>query len=275
MPTEFNKIKFDIIILAGQSNAIGSGTGDTTTPFVASNNIYQLKDVYDISFKTDKNDNVYLDYKTPFCFKIEKAEERKNEQGQKIGCFGLNFCNLYEKTYLQNNRKILLLLAAVGGTGFAKKQWGINDCLFIPMTEMISYALSLNPENRVVAFLWHQGEHDAFENPELNKEQRYNFYYSALKALIQNTRKNCGNIPIICGNFTSEWGKDYTEQLTAISNATIDICNESGNAAFVDLSDLPSNNQIVGNGDTIHFSRQSLSIAGKRYFDAFSQLKNN
>lgn len=167
---------------------------------------------------------------------------------------------------------MLLVMAAVGGTGFAKKQWGINECLFTRMTEMITYALSLNPENKIVAFLWHQGEHDAFENSELNYEQRYDFYYSSFKALADKVRKQCGNIPVICGSFANEWGKDYKEQLIAVENATVKICNEIGNASFIELSDLPSNNQKLSNGDTIHFCSQSLSTVGKRYFDAFLQI---
>ena len=37
---DFNNEKFDIVILAGQSNAIGYGLGETDSPFKESDKIY-------------------------------------------------------------------------------------------------------------------------------------------------------------------------------------------------------------------------------------------
>lgn len=42
-------------------------------------------------------------------------------------------------------------------------QWGLQDDLYVRMMEMVDFARSLNAENRVVGFLWHQGETDAIE----------------------------------------------------------------------------------------------------------------
>jgi hypothetical protein len=41
---------------------------------------------------------------------------------------------------------------------------------------------------------------------------------------------------------------------------------------FIETADLPSNNQRNGDGDIIHFSRESLHILGKRFFDAYTKI---
>lgn len=45
-----------------------------------------------------------------------------------------------------------------------------------------------------------------------------------------------------------------------------------GNSAFIETSDLLSNNQMIANGDDIHFCRQALQELGYRYFLAFRKL---
>ena len=45
-----------------------------------------------------------------------------------------------------------------------------------------------------------------------------------------------------------------------------------GNSAFIETSDLLSNNQMIANGDNIHFCRQALQELGHRYFLAFRSL---
>jgi hypothetical protein len=42
--------------------------------------------------------------------------------------------------------------------------------------------------------------------------------------------------------------------------------------AFIETSDIPSNNQKTGNGDGIHFCRESLHTLGKRYFAAYRTI---
>jgi len=51
------------------------------------------------------------------------------------------------------------------------------------------------------------------------------------------------------------------------------VAAEAG-GAFVETGDLPSNNQVLGDGDTIHFCREALQELGRRYFDAYLPLRN-
>ena len=69
-----------------------------------------------------------------------------------------------ESGKLKPGRKLLIIRAAIGGTGFSDERWGMTDDLYLRMIEMIKTALELNSKNKLAAFLWHQGETDAILN---------------------------------------------------------------------------------------------------------------
>ena len=149
--------KLDIIILAGQSNAAGTGTGEVTQPYRADERILMMTDDSNPRFETE-GDFVCLKMDLPATNQIAIAEE----PADKYSNFSLSFAAKYAQAYLEADRKILIVNAAVNGTGFARPEWGIANVLHHRLIAMVEEALSYNPENRVVAFLWHQGEHDAF-----------------------------------------------------------------------------------------------------------------
>ena len=135
------------------------------------------------------------------------------------------------------------------------------------MFELVDYALSLNPENRIVGMLWHQGEHDAFEGnpPDVFEKQ--------LKALITDVKNRYGlpSLPFVSGDFVNDW-KSKNIEICAPIVEKIKAVTASEGGLFVETSDLPSNDQKLGNNDDIHFCRESLHILGKRYFDAYSAI---
>ena len=256
--------KFDIIIQAGQSNADGTGYGPVSKEWEISPNIFYLNVEKTVEMLSDNMRITYAD--TPF--QLVPADERPSENGP-IGDFSLTFSKAYEDAgYLQGDRKLLIIRAAIGGTGFKKGQWGIGNPLYVKLVEMVDYALAQNPENRVVALLWHQGEHDAFEKnpPETFKSQ--------IKAQMQDIRDRYGkNLPIIAGDFVNEWKSKNLDDCIPILEKIQETLVELGNGAFVQTADLPSNNQKISNGDDIHFCRESLHILGGRYFTAFESLE--
>ena len=138
---------------------------------------------------------------------------------------------------------------------------------------MVNFALDLGTENRVVTFLWHQGEHDSFENSDLSLKTKKLYYYDKFKNLLCKFKERYGdNIPVVAGDFSYEWVNDGNyENCKAISNATKKVIKELG-GAYVQTKDLQSNNQAINNGDKIHFSRKSLYILGKRYFNKFFRI---
>lgn len=251
MLKDFTKETFDIIIQAGQSNAEGYGCGPVEKP-------YQPKDTV-----------CYLDKDLT----ITKASERVREN-EIYGNFALSFADRYLKDgRLKEGRKLLIVRSAVAGTGFFDHRWGMEDDLYLQMMEMIRTALSLNPNNRVVAFLWHQGETDALGRVS------YDVHYNNLFKLFSSVRIefNIPKIPFITGSFVPYWISKRAENCAPILEAIKTVCNGDRYSFFVETEGLLSNVEelkrpTLGWSDDIHFSRKSLYELGNRYYDAFLKL---
>ncbi len=269
-----SKEKLDIVILAGQSNAEGTGKGKSSEPWIPSEDILMMKNEFLWGAAVHPDGYDYATVDADKYGHIDMANERYGENCF-IGCFALNFAKLYAEKYLEKDRKVLIINTAVGGTGFFAHHWGEGEILYNRMLDMVKSALSMNEENRVVAFLWHQGEHEVQEQDDTraNFNEKYEYYKNKVRPLINVVRENFGkNIPFISGEFVNHWAKDFPIQREAVYKASIDLGNEMGNCGFVKASDLKSNDEEVGNGDTIHFSKESLRILGQRYFEVFKNI---
>jgi len=238
---------FDIIIQAGQSNSEGCGFGEVDRPFEPDERIWYFN-----------ND-----------FTVKKAEEAFWDN-KKICNFSLSFAQEYIKSgLLQPSRNLLIVRAAVGGTGFLDGRWGLNDELYIRMIEMTESALALNKDNRLVAFLWHQGESDAGLNAS------FETHYNNLKSLVQTVRNrfDCSLLPFVAADFVHDWKNENLSICEPVIRAIKAVCSELIPAAFVETAELKSNAQTNGGDDTIHFCRASLMKLGQMYFDEFIKLK--
>ena len=276
MKNEFSDFVFDIVVVAGQSNAEGYGVSHESEPLVISN-AYEIIDKNKYGMKL-KEDGSYdsLDFVYPVEVVIRELQERSVD-GIYNSDLSLSFVEEYKKSkFYSPERKILVIKTGYGGSGFAFDQHGVGNPLYIRMIDMINIGLSLNNNNRIVAFLWHQGEHDAFENAWFSYEERYEYYYSNLLNEFLGVREEYKqfDFPIITGGLCRDWKKRYMIESEAIEKATIDVCEKIGNAKFVQTSDLPSNEEIIHNGDLDHFCKESILSLGKRYFEAFASLKN-
>ncbi len=108
---------YDIIIVAGQSNAQGTGTGPAQQEYVPTENIMMLTDQANPRFEANR---LVLDYPAPMY--ISMAQELTVD-GLKRGQFQLSFAREYCRKYLQNTgRKVLLVQCGVGGTGFCRNE---------------------------------------------------------------------------------------------------------------------------------------------------------
>ena len=142
-------MKFDIIIQGGQSNADGSGIGSVTSAYIPTEKVYYLETVKTVEHTPERVVVTFADEP----FRLSVAQERV-ENGETISDFALSFAEKYiADGRLAEDRKLLIVRAAVGGTGFKKGDWGIDAVLYEKLVEMVSYALSLDEGNRVVAFL--------------------------------------------------------------------------------------------------------------------------
>lgn len=266
--------KYDIIILAGQSNAEGSGFGDLAEEYIPNESIHMLKDNLIPIAKEDENGRAYLDLKVP-CEQFINIAEERILNNVKHGIFALTFAKRYiEQGHLAKGRKILIVHAAVGGTGFYRKEWGFGNVLYNRLVDMTNNALKLNNENKIVAYLWHQGEHDAEEPKGWTDSEKYRRHYYNLRCQTElyYSKYNI-NVPFITAGFCEDFRSRNQEMCAPILQAIQDFVTDFG-GAYIDTSDLLSNGQVNGNGDVYHFSRQSLQALGERYFEEYKKLLN-
>ncbi len=267
--------KYDIIILAGQSNAEGCGLGPVENEFQPNELIHSLCDHATYEYKKYDDGRDYLDINYPSEKYIEITKENLNDKGEKLGSLATSFALKYiADGRLEKGRKLLLIKAGIGGSGFYRPEWGVGNLLYNRLVELTETALSLNKENRVVAFLWHQGEHDTFEGAVLPYEVRYRYHYYRLRYQTETFYKTFNlNVPFITGKFCQEWFAKENERKAPIVKAIEDVAYDL-KGKVVETKDLLSNNQVVKNEDDIHFSRQSQYILGERYYDAFVKCLN-
>jgi len=237
---------FDIIIQAGQSNSEGYGYGDVKNPFEPSEKIWYLNSDFTISMAAEAVLGNFA-----------------------AGSLSLPFAARYIKSgLLESGRKLLIIRAAVGGTGFSDGRWGLRDDLFLRMTDMTKTALELGGENRLAAFLWHQGETDA------GNRASYETHFENLSKLINSVRSsfNSEKLPFIAGDFVHDWKMENISVCEPVIRAIMDVCAAAGSAAFVGTAGLLSNRQKIGIDDNIHFCREALYTLGEEYFKAFSAV---
>lgn len=268
---DLKKEKLDIIVLAGQSNAEGCGRGEVSEEFVPDERILLLNDEARPRFENENGKDVFkLD--DSGTMHVGVAEEPEDCLGKR-GVFALGFAKHYVKNDLAAGRKALIVYAPAGGTGFARNEWGKDGCLYRRLCRMTDYALSLNPENRIVAFLWHQGECDSVENVQFTPAERRVYYREKLSCMLEDFKQKYGlkNLPFIAAGFCDEWYLQNKEPCDAVLAGTKDVC-AAEKGAFVETGGLLSNNRKTGNGDNIHFCRESQHILGDKYYEAYKKI---
>lgn len=253
--------KYDIFIQAGQSNADGYGHGPAECPYVPDERI-----LYFTAGNPEAGE-----YYPKGEYTIQIAAERPKADGDpedRVGDFALSFAQKYvEAGLLAPDRKLLIVRTAVGGTGFLKHYWQVGDPLYLRMLQMTDYVMNLNPENRLMGLLWHQGEHEAaFHNgPQV--------YHEQLRDVVESVRQHYGkpDLPFVCGGFCDEWARNNQPDSDIIMDVIRSVAKETG-GQYIETGDLRSNNQKFGSGDEIHFCREDLQELGRRYFDAYQKL---
>ncbi len=271
MVQDWTKEKWDIVVLAGQSNAAGFGLGAAKEEYTPSERIWWLNDESNPRFEKEGEKEVFkIDY--PSNISVSVADEPTGAEG-KVGKLALFFAKAYiQDGRLQSGRKLLVLNAGVGGTGFRDNQWGVERTLYHRLKAFAHTALRWNKENRLVAFLWHQGECDSFENADWDVEKRYRVHKKNLTEMLEDFKRqfDCPQLPFIAGGFCDEWYLKNQTPCDAVLRAIKEVCKEHG--AFVQTAGLKSNNEQIGNGDDIHFCRESSHILGQRYYEAYRKI---
>jgi hypothetical protein len=283
----------DIIIVGGQSNAVGRGQGSYTEQklFTAqANRVFQ--------FGRYGEDNM-----TAVPVSIEPLQHwgqdpyststvAQQNFSAKLRGFAYPFALRYA-TRVPVDRDVMILPVAKGGTSVL--QWddvvsdfshsGSSDSteLYDDMVARIRAALAEHTGNKVTAVLWQHGEADttALSNPYSDLKNHMtsaDLYAQKLTWIRDNIRVVAGEpcLPFLIGDMAPEWqpingqakGKIAKEQIrkAAQSVASNDNC---GTTVFVPAFRVTSNPGT----DTIHMDAQGQYEMAKNYWTRYSQLK--
>jgi len=156
---------FDIIIVAGQSNAVGSADSPGDRPL---NNVFQLLQNGSVARAIDPLDN------------YQKVIRQWSG-------FAVRFANLYAARFPYPGRSVLIVPCSLGNTSL-REDWNpvANGPIFRRTIQRIS-AIRGDSSSRVVAFLWVQGENDA--KTSLSRAQLFRTHAALLARLILLFRK--------------------------------------------------------------------------------------
>ena len=244
--SEKKREKYDVVVVSGQSNAEGFGYGATSDEYVPDSRIEWLNDGEDPAWEDNGAGGQRLRINLNGEKRISVAEEPVGRNG-KLGKLSFLFCREYVRNgLLEDGRKLLIVNAAVGGMCFARNEWGVGNFLYERMKDLTFAALNLSDENRIVAFLWHQGESDAIENPSWNADMRYRRHYYNLRFQTETFFSVLGRrVPFIAGGFAGEWFNKTKEVCVPVLKAINDVCTDIG-GAFVSAEGLKSNNELNG-----------------------------
>ena len=255
MSVDFNKEAFDIFISAGQSNCMGHGWGPTAEPHVPGDSIWFMNhDLIPVIAEETVNNNL-----PPYITRYTDIN--------KSGNFTLSFARKYmEEGLLQPGRKILITRTDAG------TEWGEGKKSYLLLLEMVKAALALNPKNRLVVFLWHQGESSV-----LTDKHTYEQHYRILMSVVNAVRDtfHVPELPFLAGQFVYEWEKVYYPEISSpVARAVRDVIVDIPFGGYVESYGLLSNAEAFGDleGDHIHFCRDALYKLGRRYFDVFKRI---
>ncbi len=264
--------KLDIIVVAGQSNAEGNAIS-TDKVIETMPDALEMVDANNYWLDLNKQEDDKLVMTLPVQCRVQAMQESFIGENSRYG-FWFKFAEQYKKT-MDEGRKLMVVLSAVGGTGFIFKQWGVGNKLYTRLTDMVDLALAFNPENRIVALLWHQGENDAVESGDDLKAD-YDRYHEVFMEQMNDFRSRYSKFqfPIITGEFVNDWADkpENKAKTDNIERCIRDCVDELPMTAMVSSEGLLSNDQEIGGGDDIHFGKKSAKELGLRYFAAYEEL---
>jgi len=253
---------YDIIVVAGQSNAEGVGLGATVDDTSNDDKIFQVGRVGEDNMKV-------IPAKDP----LQSWSYPNNAVG-----FAMSFAREYAKTLAPNHR-VLLVPVAYGGSSILV--WEKSQNLYTDMKARVMAAIQSKPGSKVVAFLWHQGETDMIfingKNPNMPNAK---FYGAKLVEFLVNVRTDFPSspiFPIIMGEPVPSWFKRKSARCKVMKEIK-SIAKQGHELYFAGADGLKSNVEDgVSNDENqgIHFSAKAQTQYGKKYFKVFSERRSD
>ena len=267
--------KYDVVLLIGQSNAEGYGIGEVENEYEPQDEILQFYDSYPVMYRQNAEGKDVLDVPESTVYRITSAKENSRKGIGKQGCLAMSFIkSYYDEFLLGTDRKLLLVRAAIGGTGFMREQWTPDGVLYKRALEMTDIALGLNSKNKLVAILWHQGECEAVDGKGRGYDFLYSFYTEKLTRLLSDLEEKYGKVPFMAGGHCDDWIPRFEVESPAITDATKAVIEKFDFAGYVETEGLGSNDRIVKGKylDDVHFNRPALYELGKRYYNIYKEI---
>lgn len=249
--TQDQSIKYDVIVVIGQSN-VYNGYGLDTLLDKTDNRIKQLG-----RFGTNN-------------YKIIPAKDPLEHHtiAEKCNGFAMTFAFQYLQNYWQGDREVLLIPGALNGSSFYQYQWQKNDTLYNDVVKRIEYVLKTYPGSEVKAFLWHQGEGDITWG---------RYYAQLLDKMITNMRSDVGgvngnSIPFIVGGMVPYWVDKRTDRKivdSVIAETPLRLTRVGYASARLPFVITKTDNDF----EDIHFDAAGQRELGRRYFNVYRRFR--
>jgi hypothetical protein len=249
----------DIVLILGQSNAQGAGVPFDSSIDILTSGINQLAG-------SEGPENTVIPA-IESLYHVGRWVDGTNGR-PRVGPV-MEFARQYFYTQ-PSNRDVLIVPAALGSTSITGNEsysWDPDNTtavvnLFHRAVEKTQMALALNPNNRLVAILWHQGESDAGAKTESQ-------YRTKLLQIIDLLHGEFGaTVPFLIGGLVPEWvGTNPLRQ--AIQNALASIPAQRNYTAY---TAGPSG---MNQDELIHYNAVGARNLGLRFFSILDRARAN
>lgn len=279
----------DIIIVAGQSNAVGRGEGpflDTFDRWKYNKRIFQVRRELDADFQPLPGDGEIIPASAdPLDFWDQDPDDID------IVGFSLPFARRYAATYLDRRRNLIIVPAAKVASSL--RQWDdeVGTCrddivrYYPDMVRRIDIALAQPGVNRIVAFHWQQGENDISDalkalsggGPRPDCVFTPERYGQKLAELFGDVRARYAahDFPIIVGEPSRVWITDDPDSPSLhklLKQEFVDqiklVAQSAPGAVFVHSRGLRANQPFGA-----HFNADSQIKLGERRFTAYRKYR--
>lgn len=239
IPVNPNPSKFYVLPLSGQSNMVGYGEVPSAANYLSDidSRIKQIHrtNTWDAGTLNSTNTGYgerFNELRTPDSRGLIPATPNLDHNqnmfihnvGGTLGA-GLYIAKEILK-HIPNDYGIIIVPCAYGGKAFKQGYFGANTAHAIDMRDRIKQAMDISPENKLLPFVWTQGESDGMSGGNLNHMAAFKSFYDWMKTELNAyvSRTVCGYKWFCCG--PTKWAmKANTE--TDYINHEMDIGADS------------------------------------------------
>ena len=268
-------IPVDVVVISGQSNAVGCTHADCITRSMGANKYHTYMDgyptikiAYDSWTKEVEGDKVYFYSQNKH--KTENFVKVMLGQGNGLGTFGPEI-GIAENMHEKYGDKLFLIKYACGASNL-KDDWAKKDSPMYPrlikyIQKQINNLKEMGYVPTIKAFCWMQGEGDAWYG-------LYDHYFDNLSLFASNIREDlyelAGNkeVPFIDAGISDSKQWEYYRE---VNEAKEQFAALSDNNIYIDTikEGLHTDQEPFSEPDTAHYDTESEVLLGKLFAEKF------